>query len=53
MDPDPNKKFGVLIHMNIFGILLDPDQNPHENLCGAETLVYFVNFSYKNCPYKK
>ena len=37
MDPDPNKKLGVWIriHMDIFGIL-NPD--PHENLCGLETL---------------
>ena len=36
-DPDPDKKFGVWIriHMDIFGIL-NPD--PHENLCGSETL---------------
>ena len=38
LDPDPNKKLGVWIriHMDIFGIL-DPD--PHENLCGSETLA--------------
>ena len=42
LDPDPNKKLGVWIririHMDIFGIL-DPDPDPHENLCGSETLI--------------
>ena len=28
----------IRIHMDIFGIL-DPDPDPHENLCGSETLL--------------
>ena len=39
LDPDPNNKLGVWIrtHMETFGILHDPD--PHEKLCGFETLA--------------
>ena len=46
LDPDPNKKLGVWIRMDIFEIL-DPD--PHENLCGSETLVgsYYFSHNYR------
>ena len=38
---NPNKNLGVWIriHMDIFGIL-DPDPDPHENLCRSETLTH-------------
>ena len=38
--------------MNIFGIQ-DPDPDPHENLCGSETLVlrHFVNDSMKTTSF--
>ena len=29
----------IRIHMDIFGIL-NPDPDPHEILCGSETLIY-------------
>ena len=34
--------------MDIFGIL-DPDTDPHENLCGSETLVFSTNSPHYTC----
>ena len=41
LDPDPDKKLEdwIRIHTDIFGIL-----DPHENLCGFETLLWTNNF---------
>ena len=33
----------IRIHMDIFGI---PDPDPHKNLCGSETLLWFSNNFY-------